>query len=556
VRRVGPRLARPAAAALAGLLAVLAAPGALGGGLFAVSFGMLLPLLWALDGARVRAAFAYGHLCGMVAVGLGFSWIETLLTRYAGVPGALAPLVLLLFAGVFALQFSLPAAFAAFVRRRTGRPMLLAFAAPYALCEVALPTIFPMNLAIAWAEHPAWIQLADLGGVTLVTFALVALQCAVYDLLAALRRGARRAAAAWVAIAAGIAAAVPSYGQVRLADLDQALAEARRVRFGLVQGNMAIEDVLAPGGAETILRKHQAASADLERRGAELLVWGETAYPFGPWLGRARGGDLPPSHPYRVRRGFAGPLVVGYVDEAEGDPYPWNTARVLRPDGTFGDRYDKVYRLLFGEYVPLVDPAWFQSIFPTASHLHRGEGPTVLRAGGLRLGPLICYEDVLEDYARQVAALDIDLFVNLTNDAWFGGGAEPRQHLALAVFRTVEHRRAMVRAVTTGVSAHIDPGGRILARTRVTDPATEGPQPPDTLLADAAVFDRPAPATVYARAPHGKTVLYLALVTLAVVPARRRRCVGRADLAAPGGHGPATGDGAAGDGHGAAQSPS
>ncbi|RMG97773.1 MAG: apolipoprotein N-acyltransferase [Deltaproteobacteria bacterium] len=515
----GRMLAAACAAATSGVLAVLATPGE-SQALFAASFFVLVPLLAAIDGAGVRHAFVLGHVTGMVAIAWGFSWISTLLERYAGLPGPAAAVVLLLFAAAFALQFSIPAAAFAYLRRRSGCSALACFPAAFALTSVLLPTIFPLDLAIVWAEHPRWIQLADVGGVTLVTFVVVSIHAGIYDTLRAAARRRVREALVRSAATVLVAGAVAGYGTYRMHAIDEALSDARRVRFGLVQGNMAIEEVFAPGGAEAILRKHQRASADLEREGAEILVWGETAYPFGPWLGRDRTEDLPPSHPYRIRRGFSRPLVVGYVDEAPGDPFPWNTARVLHEDGRFGDRYDKVYLLMFGEYVPLVDPEWFQSMFPTASHLHRGTGPAVLRVSGLRAGPLICYEDVLEGYVREVADLGVDVFVNLTNDAWFGKGREPHEHLALAVFRTVEHRRAMVRAVTTGVSAHIDPVGRIVARTRVTDPAVEGPRPADTLLADVAVVPAGTLETFYARWPFAAPVGY---VLLLVLSARRRR---------------------------------
>ncbi|MES1209127.1 MAG: hypothetical protein ABUS79_24580, partial [Pseudomonadota bacterium] len=79
-------------------------------------------------------------------------------------------------------------------------------------------------------------------------------------------------------------------------------------------------------------------------------------------------------------------------------------------------------------------------------------------------------------------------FVNITNDAWFGRTSEPHQHLALAVFRAVEHRLEMVRAVNTGVSAHIDAAGRVLAETESVDPADQPPAAPKTLLVDLAML--------------------------------------------------------------------
>jgi apolipoprotein N-acyltransferase len=91
--------------------------------------------------------------------------------------------------------------------------------------------------------------------------------------------------------------------------------------------------------------------------------------------------------------------------------------------------------------------------------------------------------------AGGAAALGPNAFVNITNDAWFGRTAEPNQHLALAVFRSVEHRLEMVRAVNTGVSAHIDAAGRVLARTASADPAASPAPEPTTLLVDLAMLD-------------------------------------------------------------------
>src|ERR1700749_1885309 len=87
-----------------------------------------------------------------------------------------------------------------------------------------------------------------------------------------------------------------------------------------------------------------------------------------------------------------------------------------------------------------------------------------------RLGPVICYEDILQGFLRGVGQLQPDLLVNLTSDSWFGADSEPWEHLALAVFGSVELRVSMVRAVNSGVSAFIDPNGRLIEKTYADDP--------------------------------------------------------------------------------------
>ena len=256
-------------------------------------------------------------------------------------------------------------------------------------------------------------------------------------------------------------------------------------------------------GAERIralLAVHQRESATLARAGAQLLVWPESSYPYAlPRAPQAFARDFPIDDHRRVRRGFDTPILFGAVTvnplrgSQRRDRYPYNTALMMNGAGDITGSYDKVFLMLFGEYIPFYDAIpWFTDLFPEASNFNRGSEPASfsLDVGGhsYRLGPLICYEDILPSFARRVAKLDPNAFINITNDAWFGRTAEPYQHLALAVFRSVEHRLEMVRAVNTGVSAHIDAAGRVVAQTESVDPAVLPPPEPKTLLIDLAML--------------------------------------------------------------------
>jgi apolipoprotein N-acyltransferase len=108
---------------------------------------------------------------------------------------------------------------------------------------------------------------------------------------------------------------------------------------------------------------------------------------------------------------------------------------------------------------------------------------------------MICYEDILTDFGRKLAALHPHLLVNITNDAWFGDTAEPWEHLQLAVFRAIELRTDLVRSVNTGVSALVDAAGRVYARTYAVDPKKD-PRPTDGLLGQVRLVE--GGHTVYA----------------------------------------------------------
>jgi apolipoprotein N-acyltransferase len=103
------------------------------------------------------------------------------------------------------------------------------------------------------------------------------------------------------------------------------------------------------------------------------------------------------------------------------------------------------------------------------------------------LGPVICYEDILQGFLRGVGQLHPNLLVNLTSDSWFGADTEPWQHLALAVFASVELRVSMVRAVNSGVSAFIDPNGRVQKKTYADDPYRH-PRAADGLLVSVPIM--------------------------------------------------------------------
>jgi len=466
-------------------------------GLSALMWIAVVPeLLVALAASTPRRAFLYGWLTGSVAHAAAFYWMDGLLERF----GHMAPIESLpIMALLIAYQGLAFAFFSWGVRRawqRTSWPLALLAPLVMVAIELLMPQIFPYYLAISQAFVPAVIQIADVTGPLGVTALLMLTGGALADVARAPRPRTR---ATWrgVAVAAALIVFDLGYGGLRLRQVDARRAAAPKVRTGLVQANVGVIEKWDPQAFAQLLDLHQRASADLARAGAELIVWPESSYPYA--LPRKFAHEFSASDGRRVRRGFETPLLFGAVTVAAGgartgrDRYPYNTALMMDADGNATGSYDKVFLMMFGEYIPFYDRIpWFTKIFPEASNFSRGSEPASFplrtAAGDFKLGPLICYEDILPAFARRVGTLGPNAFVNITNDAWFGRTAEPYQHLALAVFRTVEHRLEMVRAVNTGVSAHIDAAGRVRAQTESVDPDDIPPAPPKTLLVDLAML--------------------------------------------------------------------
>ncbi len=471
-----------------------------------------VPYFWAIEGLRPRQAMLYGWLTGTLTVLWGFFWLSNLLTKFAHFPMVAAFPVTLLFSAWHGLIWGLAAMAIAWLRGR-GASLLIVAPMCWVVAEAMLPNLFPIYMALGWSWQPLWIQTAELGGVTFVGATMVGLNAALYLVLDGLvgRRGLDRTALvvflAWII-------GIPTYGAIRISQVEADMAAAPKLKIAAVQGNFSIMEMRKRGEKIPILRRQQALTAQYEAQGAQLAVWGETSYPNARKFHRHSTRDLDPHDPWKVQQGFSIPVVFGAVtrDRTGKDKYPYNTGILLDGKGQIAGTYDKVYRLAFGEYAPLVDPDWYLSKIPNAAHIAKGKGPDVLElntpSGDWRLGPFICYEDILPRYVWDTAEKGVHVFVNLTNDAWFGKTHEPSQHLGLAVFRTVEHRKGLVRAVNTGVTTYIDPTGRAQQKTRVTDPDTEGRQPAVGVLADVPMMD-PRSRTLYGMTGEGFNWLML-----------------------------------------------
>ena len=473
-----------------------------------LGFVMWAAWLWMIEDMTPKQALFYGFISGVSAISVGYFWMTELLLRFAFPPehpdGSVAwgwmsmPLsvaIHMVFSCWQGAGWGLAAGLLAWLRRRTGVGVLWLAAPCWTVVEAFFPNLFPTYMSLAWCFQPVLIQLAEIGGVTMVTFAMVSFNTALYVVARGWLRTRELSRSGLIALV-GWGVGIPLYGVIRMSMVDAQIEEAPKLKFGVVQGNFGIETFRSHRAR--ILSELQMMTARLEQEGAEVAVWGETAYPYAGFT-RESTRDFPRGR-RRVRRGFSIPLILGAVTrhrDRRKNPYPYNTAWVLHADDTLGDRYDKVYPLLFGEAAPkFIDPDWYTSTIPNASHLNAGEEPGTMRVDEWVLGPLICYEDILPRYVRATANQGVHVLVNMTNDSWFGKTREQHEHLGLAVFRAVEHRKGLLRSVNAGVSVYVDPAGRVVHETEVTDSDTEGYDGAVGFVAEVPMMD-PDSRTLY-----------------------------------------------------------
>ena len=510
-------------ATLSGVLVFLSFPA---WNLFPLAFIALIPVLLVTEkAARGRDALAWGWWMGLITNLGGFYWVAGMLEVYGFLP---RPISIGLYAALCAQQgITWALAFGA-GRWATlrGAPIWLAYPAALAVAEIANPLIFPWYFGNSQYLDAPFIQVAELGGVTLLSASLVLANVAILELATA--ASSRRRPLRWALVSAAVICAQFVYGFVRISQVEARIEAADSVRVGAVQANIGIYEKSDPESLLASLLLHQQISAELAAEGAELILWPETAYAppayFStndgpPRLDRRLMRDataLPPSSlplPPRgepevelasleelvpPQRGFDVPLITGtlmwrYRTEEEaaaaptrrGNPYPieiFNSAMLLGPDGAVLGTYDKTLRMIFSEYVPggyafyrLTGLSLYDMI-PGAGDFQRGS-PSMgfdvpVDGGTVRVGVMICYEDIMPAFGRAIHPGGPELIVNLTNDAWFLDTAEPELHLALSVFRSIEQRTTLIRATNTGISAVIDPVGRVVAATPTFEEAT------------------------------------------------------------------------------------
>jgi apolipoprotein N-acyltransferase len=406
-------------------------------------------LMVAIEGLRDRDAIVCGFLMGFATSTYSMYWVVGLLITFGGFPFVAALLVgSLLWAGQ-AVSFVI-AAWLAAASMRNGAAGWLAVPAVMTVATSLIPAIFPWRIGVSQMEFIEYVQIAELGGLPLVDLALSIVSCGA---LTAIRT--RKLAPA---IAAVIALVLPiTYGAIRIREVRAERARAPSLAVGIVQPNIGIFEKHDPRLHFGHLRLLRAMTRELERDGAELVLWPESAYPFG--LDRDATED--PRGSFGIAaEGVRGPVLTGVI--TTDGRRRFNSAVGIE-DGRVCGIADKVQLLAFGEYVPFWD--WIPPLQRFPRGLTPGEGPQVIRMARADVGVLNCYEDLLADHVRGQAAASPSFWANLTNNAWFGDTSAPHLHHLLARARAIETRRDLVRAVNTGVSGHTLATGEDAVRT-------------------------------------------------------------------------------------------
>ncbi len=469
-----------------------------------------------LDGqARLLPAtpwqgFLLGYGCGILWFAGTCYWIFDTMHRYGGMPMGAAALALVLFCmyvglyhGLFGLLLALvagskPVASGASIRRGLAAAPFLWVAVELARTRI---TAFPWELlGYSQTGNFALTQVATLIGVYGLSFEIVLVNSVFAAAFLAPRERAKQRRK-WLLAAACAAAVILQSGQL----LAPPPIAADRAAL-LVQPNIPIQDgaMWTREYFQNTLRDLTAVSLHPEGAKADqhfdLIVWPESPSPFytnDPLFRDAVSALARQSGTWVV----AGAIGITPAMHSGGESSQiFNSAALVNPQGEWVGRYDKVHLVPFGEYLPFPQVfAFAGGLTKEVGEFQRGTSRAPLDAGGERLGMFICYESIFPDEVRQGPLQGAQVLVNISNDGWYGDSGAWKQHLQQTQMRAIENNRWLLAATNTGMTASVDPYGRIVAAT-----------PRKVRTALAAPYALSTVTTFYTR--HGDWFAYLCAI--------------------------------------------
>lgn len=485
---------------------------------------MLIALLMPAGGfgwRRVGRNILLGYLAGILWYAGTCYWIRSTMHLYGGLSLPASDGILVLFCLFLGLYLALFGLLVALARRATGSTAITLITIPFLWVAMELAcarvTSFPWDqLGYSQIDNLLLTRLAPWTGVYGISFVLVAVNCAIAGFFL-LRKWRSRilVSAAGVILAAilqqGFTRKIPTSPVAATAILLQPnlnvgagnnwtpLEFAQKTQhYAFLSENLCLPyffglPVRGATPVEPDCKKKPTARGNIG-----LIVWPESPAPF-----------LADDPTFRhwvsaLAEDARAPMIVGDIavvpkpDRSGNSVY--NSASFVAPDGTFVGRYDKMHLVPFGEYIPFKQLLSFAgSLTSEVGQMTHGKRRVVFAQGGHRYGVFICYEAIFADEVRQFVRLGADVLVNISDDGWYGDTSAPWQHLNIARMRAIENNRWLLRDTNDGITAAIDPYGRVVQSL---------PRHQETSL--FAHFDYMSTKTFYTR--HGDLFAFLCAI--------------------------------------------
>jgi len=420
-------------------------------------------LIVAVIGERPRFAILLGFVQGAAYFGLSLPWFYNVMRQYGPLPVvqaagvfALVVLVMSIFHAVFA------AAISWLGKSSHGRACL---AAPFLWVALEFATMYMPAIGFPWnllgyvaAGNLAFVQLTAITGI----FGLSFLVAAYNSLLAwTVLQSSLNKRTEWKALVGATAALIlvaivgPQFVPKVSGD-----HVAHLVQTNFPVSNGYPSDWMKTHAAE--MDRLEQISIEAAQKSPGIVVWPEVPAPFS-----LQDADFH-LRALRIARGAGNGFLVGVIDWkplGNGQLGASNSAALLGANGAVDFIYDKIHLVPFSEYVPWRN--WFFFARDLTSLIGDFQPGSQYKVGKIAGGPFsvyICYEAIFPNEVRRFTLAGAQLFINISDDGWFGGSGAPQQHLAMARVRAVENRRWLLRDTNDGITVSVDPYGRTVAR--------------------------------------------------------------------------------------------
>jgi apolipoprotein N-acyltransferase len=442
----------------------------------------------------LRCAFLLSYVCGVLWYCGNCYWIYDTMLIHGGLPPVVSALLLAGFSLVLGLYFGLFGLGVALVRRASGSTRLALAAAPilWTALELAAARITSVpwdQLGYSQVDNTLVNQLAPWTGVYGISFLLVASNalfagCILHPPQLVAPTQPRWRLKALLGGQVWAAFGICLFFFLQSGDSWPPPRPAATATAVLVQPNLDVAGDNTWAGAQwdshiadfKRLAAEQCKSyiAGIPQTGAptgeilcppypthpELIAWPESPAPFVEEDGRFQQTLV------GIARSNGAPLVVGNIgmdySQEEQAWHDYNSALIVGSDGARVGRYDKIHLVPYGEYIPYKELFSFaHKLTGRVSEFTRGDERKVFRLNGHRYGVFICYESVFADEVREFSRLGAEVLVNISDDGWYGDTSAPWQHLNMARMRAIENRRWILRDTNNGITAAIDPYGRV-----------------------------------------------------------------------------------------------
>ena len=428
-----------------------------------------LPVFWVLQPHNNRHNAFLGYVYGLVSLAVIFRWLIDTIVLFSNIPSPLAFGILLLFAGVFGLPWVAIFGSVMPTRRAFGRAWVWIF--PTVLVAVELLSsfvlLFPFQHGVAHYQNlPIW-QLASITGVWGLSWLVGLTNAALAECLYARREG-QPFPFKTVAAAIAIPSVIAIWGVGRVNALESELRQAPTLRIAQLQSPHGMTYRMSRPSRvswdEWVSRTRRVRSGTVD-----LVIWPEGASPYDLSEGLAFKivSDLSKSGDFEMVIGGGTRVRVPDPEIGESRVQMFNSVFFFDTSGELRLTYDKMIPLPFGEYLPW-GLGWLDDYVTGIGDFRAGKEPVVYRSEAGVMATPICYEAIFGRTCRQFP--ELELLVNVTNDAWFGDTAAPHLHGMLAALRATELGVPMIRSAYSGMSFVVEPHGHLYAET---EPFTE-----------------------------------------------------------------------------------